>query len=237
MINILNQEIKLPPECLFYIDPNLNQRCSTLTDWAGIYGMSKGNDSHLKLNIIDKEVAGYYGLVRSLNGSSDCFYCNSHSNIDITTAPLCLGFTFNADAITTNGYLICKNDTASTDIQYGVQYDPINERLIVFFDGVARHATALGSVKKGVWYFGVVYWDGYIVKVYLNNVLLQPSGYTGLYSGTLPSRPNFRIGCRGSNSVFLRGKIGVCFIATCNDIEVFYWAKDIKLMERYGIPS
>jgi len=32
--------IELPPKCIFYVDPDLDNGCNKLTDWAGVYGKS-----------------------------------------------------------------------------------------------------------------------------------------------------------------------------------------------------
>jgi len=43
----LSKRIELPPNCLFYVDPNLDRGRSKLTDLAGIYGISKPRDNLL----------------------------------------------------------------------------------------------------------------------------------------------------------------------------------------------
>jgi len=194
------------------------------------------SDPHQDLTIIDAEAWGPNAtIVRSLNGSSDYMYCGNHSNIDIITAtpqrPLAVFSTFRADGGV--GYIICKNNSAATDIQYAIQFGFIGSlRIDVYLNGADRLQSPANSIINGKWYFAGFVWDGISIKLYINNNLVA----TVAYSDILISRPNFRLGCRGSNGVFFKGLLGPQFItygATLFDVKT--WADKVKLLQKYGI--
>jgi hypothetical protein len=179
------------------------------------------SDPHQKLSIIDNEIAGEYGVVRSFNGLTDCFYCDNHSNIDIINPPLLLGSVFygNPSALT-NGYLISKNNNDYISMQYGMYWQPSTNNLVYYLNGTGW-ALPENTVLKGKWNFIIMYWDGAKVKVYVNNKLISIT----TFSGILTSQPNFRIGCRANNGIFLDGKVGVQFISQCSDQDAIGWSQ------------
>ncbi|HEY9060955.1 MAG TPA: LamG-like jellyroll fold domain-containing protein [Pseudobacteroides sp.] len=205
---------------------------------VAVKGTTSGQSTDIRprLNIIDKEVAAPYGTCRYLNGSTDHISSNNHSNIDIISAspqkPLSVYGAFNPDITANTGYIIAKNDTQATDMQYGFYYSGIANSLVLYLNGTQKGTgTPTNSIIKGNWHFAGFTWDGATVKMYINGKLAM----TQLHSGVLPSRPNFRIGCRGNNSLYFKGLIGPQLIAQTDFQNIHNWAVKTGLYQRFGI--
>lgn len=231
-----NQRIILPPECVFYVDPNTDRRKITLTDWAGLYGKSIGLDPHQDLSIVDAEVWGPNAIkVRSLNGSSDYMYCSSHSSIDITSVsaqePLSVFGVINVDVdqISTSGYIICKNNSSFNDVQYGYYVTPT--AISVWLNGNQR-AVSPNVINKGSWQFVGFTFDGSNVNIYVNSTLVRTTAYV---SANITSAPNFAIGRRAPDNAYLKCLVGPQFICRSYIQDIMLWANKVKLFQKYNI--
>jgi hypothetical protein len=137
-----------------------------------------------------------------LDGADDLFSLVNTASLDITVAPLAVFATIKTPAILQTEYVFCKNVDSVATVQYGLGVDS-DGYVASYLEGVARQTTANSLIANTVYNIGFI-WDGTNIKNFINKV---QSGITGTFSGSLTSRANVRIGCRGNNSVFYKGGI------------------------------
>lgn len=230
-----HNKIELPPECVFYIDPNLDRGKTTLTDWARLYGKTIGTDAHLDLTVVDSEVYAPNGIiVKHLNGAEDHFYCNNHSNIDITSVtaqkPLSIFGFINVDTdFSTAGYIMCKNLDSSSNIQYGYYVTP--NAISVWLNGSQR-AISSNVITKGKWQFVGFIFNGSEVNIYVNGQSVKNTVYT---ASTLTSYPYFNIGRRAPENSHIKGSLGIQFICQSSINDIMLWVNKLKLFQKYDI--
>lgn len=144
-----------------------------------------------------------------LDGTDDFFGLINSSSLDITSAPMGVFATINVSPLSsTVGYIVCKNLDASTNVQYGMYWDNVSSRLSVFLEGAVKKSSLNNSLEAGAWYNVGFIWDATNVKLFINQV---QSSTSAAFSGTLTTRANVQIGCRGntggSKTALLNGKI------------------------------
>jgi len=142
---------------------------------------------------------GKYNSGMTLDGSGYAS-CGNSLAVDVTVSPLAVFAWVKPDVgISSNGYIVAKNSVAAGDIQYGILYDYVNERITVYLEGLSRVAASASSVPKGsLTHVGFTWQDGTITP-YVNGTV---SGTPISYSATLTSRPYFNIGRRSSDYYF-----------------------------------
>lgn len=215
----------LPPKTVFYCD--MQDRGNKGIDHSGY-----NNHVTWSSGVINK--AGHCGNRKSVVTGNNAFgsIVNSPS-IDISSAPLTFLTVIKPSA---GGYIFAKNVDAANNIQYGVNLNTTSgvNRIDIYLEGAVRSSSANGSIDitgNLSQLVGFV-WDGSTVQAVVQGLA---SGSAGSYSGTLTSRANTRIGCRGNNSGFITASLGEMWI-----IRKALSFKDIKnlsdeIMWKYGV--
>jgi hypothetical protein len=145
-----------------------------------------------------------------LDGTDDFFSLVNTPSLDITTAPLAMFATFKATSV--NGFLLCKNNSYATNIQYAILLDNTTKAMQALLEKTttgARAQSENNSILTNIWYNAGWIWNGENVQCYVN---FEPSGIAGAFNGTLTSRAYTRIGCRELSAVFFKGNIATVSI-------------------------
>jgi len=103
-----------------------------------------------------------------------------------------------------SGYLLSKNLSTVTDVQYGIYWHGTNKSVVGVVNGVARGASNNDSIPVNTWTHVGFYYDKQNIKYYINGILSgTPFPYT---DAIIQSSNTLNIGRRKS-SAYLTGEI------------------------------
>lgn len=135
------------------------------------------------------------------DGSTGYLDCGSDPSLDITDAFTIMGWFYHNLAQT--GYLVSKNNLASTDHQYAV-YITSTGGIETWLNG-AKRADAAGALAVGEWTHIAIVWNKIDIRHYSNCKL---KGTPGAYSAQLtPTSYTVNIGRRKPDSFYFDGII------------------------------
>jgi hypothetical protein len=205
--------------CIAAYKMNDNAASTTVVDSRGLSnGTAQQNTSVL-------HTTGKVGGALTFNGSSDYVAITSPSQIDITAAPLSV-FAWVYPAVSAvSGYVVCKNLSASSNIQYALYWNGTNFYVTCYLEGEIKTTSANGSVLAGQWSFVGFTWDGTSVKCFVDG---SQSGNTGSYTGSLTSRAYCNIGRRETAATYFTGSLDnvMIFNKTLSAIEIAFLYND-----------
>lgn len=146
---------------------------------------------------------GKFGQALSFNGTTDFCAIADIAGLNILNPPMSV-FAWvypNADH---TGYILARNLSASTDMQYALYFNNAATQIQAYLEGAVRTSSLSGSVPLNTWSFVGFTWaaDG-TVQCYVNGVA---SGSSVVFAGPLTTRPYVRVGAR-YNGVFFGGLI------------------------------
>lgn len=170
------------------------------------------------------------------DGVDDHCIVNDNPDVDIITAsyekPLGIWSVFATYSDLGNKWVFTKNDDTAGETQYGLYYTYTGQKVECWLEGANRVVIPEGSIQVNVLYFVGFIWDGSTVSCHINGKLVG----TGSFSGTLTSRPNIRLGCRGNNTLFLKGLISEMLITQgSNARDIINWFQRTGKAQKYGI--
>lgn len=145
-----------------------------------------------------------------LDGIDDFFSLVNTASVDITSAPLAVFATIKVNAsAAANSYIVCKNITNASYVQYGISWSFSGNQVAVTLEGAPRGSSAIGSVPKDTWKSIGFIWNGANINYYINGLT---SGTVGAYSGILTSRAYLEIGRREVETSYFSGSIATVSI-------------------------
>ncbi len=180
-----------PANCILYYD--LSQAGTEITDLSG------QNNIGTAYNTSDDS------LGKIFNGSSAYIAIANQSVLNITSAPLSMGMWIKPASDAANSYLLAKNTSATTDIQYALFYQASPQNISMRLENNTYGYTATNATPASVWTLVFVVWDGTNTKYYINGA---SNGTPGSYNGSLTNRNYLRIGRRETSTGYFKGEIG-----------------------------
>jgi hypothetical protein len=166
-------------------------------------------------NYLTMSGATPYGHSRYFDGSDDYGSAMNSPALDITTAPLSVFATIRTPPVLQTGWVVGKNLDATANMQYGFLISNTGE-INIYFEGAQKAATAAGSLVANETANIGFLWDGTKVAIKKNGRQLSLTG-SGAYSGTLTSRPYFRVARRETAAVYFKGWMDTLCLYTTRD--------------------
>jgi hypothetical protein len=163
------------------------------------------------------------------DGSNDALWCSNNTNIDIVNQQLYLGAIFSTSGA--SAYLICKNTTVSSDIQYATN---VGTNMVFYLEGTTNNAStsASNSITPNVQTLHSATWMNNTMQCYSRSVA---SGTIDTFSNNVTSRDYLVIGARwnsGGQSIFLSGKLSEFYILKGNPKQKDF---ETKIMKYFNI--
>lgn len=175
----------------------------------------------------------------SFDGVNDYVDCGNKSTLDVSGIGLTMSAWFYS--IDENvGYILAKNETNYSDIQYGFYKEsPSIDRIQVYINGTAVSYSPTGSVVNNKWYNTVIVYNGVTIAIYINGSLSRvPQAYSVPITST---NYNLSIGRRKPNDVYFKGLIDDVRLynqaLSSSQIEQDYYIGLYKLFFKKGISS
>jgi hypothetical protein len=159
---------------------------------------------------------------RHLDGSDDYGYPMNSPALDITSAPLAVFVTVKMGTPGGTAYIVCKNLSTAGDAQYAIIHDVSGSyagnanSFVVTIEAAGNYVkTPVGSAIIGTWQDIGFIWDGAKLKAWINASKIAAED---TYSGSLTSRPNFRIGRRETATGYSAGNMDNLWIYPSADV-------------------
>ena len=149
------------------------------------YGINNGILKNNCPSISPSWVIGKIGNALSFNGSSNNVSVNNSANLNFTTS-MSVSAWIKWNIVPSTGMAYATIVNKNGDSQYRLQHNATNSK---FEFGIktntgGSYLTSITTPTDGVWYHLVGTWDGAFVKIYVNGVLEQTTGRTGVIPGS-----------------------------------------------------
>jgi hypothetical protein len=190
------------------------------------------NDGTLN-NIDDNNwINGVCGTALEFNGTDTYINCGNGSSLDVT-GKISISAWIYVNPGAGNGYILCKNSSSVSDLQYAVFWDQHN-RLRSGFNGVLYANTPYDSVLPGVLYHICIVYNQVDIRTYINSVL---TGAPYVISSPIASTThNLCIGRRNPTHYYFDGYLDEIKIydtdLSISDVESLYNNPCDELNER-----
>jgi len=178
------------------------------TNNTAIYHLSDLTDSSTNSYTLTNNGASQTTDKNSITNQAYSF--NGSSNYMSSSIPnltnMSISFWFKSSDVISQKDMVAKS--INTDLSYIVGFYAGNLRMYFKTSSGAAWIT-ISAVSTGTWYHFVFTYDGVNLKIYLNNVLKNTTGFTGAVN---PTSVLFNIGRRGTTGLYYNGVIDECYV-------------------------
>jgi hypothetical protein len=195
---------------------NLTQYLGLVGYWSMNYNIDEkipdlsGNGNHGTLspiypcdcptlvNSFDKK----HGQATKYDGINDYVSISNSASLNITSS-ISMGSSIFPFHVTSNGYIICKNLSATSNLQYAILYNMGSKSVTVGFNGSLLTWSFPDSVPLDIWSHVMIVYNLIDIRIYVNSILSNtPHPYTLPIS---PTTHSINIGKRNFNNIFYAG--------------------------------